>query len=345
MWRDSYSVRPKAWGPSYPNAAHIVHKAAYRRFTIAHDSQTQFLPRPKLKLLGLPPTIRQRIFEHVLHHEAVTAIDLNSAVRFPYTAALVNRELYNQYRDLSVHYGSYEVSMSTTQSCSTFSGFESLKRLMRTLHGAYDFTFEELRRVNLVLNFDLDSAIPLEDVCVNVLPLVMETALLSRDRPVAMRRRIWKNGIRTTVAESTVTHQQLRSNVADALERYLLSHGDGYSAGVWANGLGEVTECCLSPHDGLEGVSDLLSDVEHLEGTMIRVTLFGGKDCKYRDYKGFEWHGTGCTYANCSQLFSFPGSIFEKHRFLKWAASSMYEEEVDPDIAIATERRALRMPG
>jgi hypothetical protein len=56
----------------------------------------------------------------------------------------------------------------------------------------------------------------------------------------------------------------------------VLQCGDGYSAEFWTNGLWKVTECSLSPHDGLEDVSDLIADVEHLEEPMIRVTMFVG---------------------------------------------------------------------
>jgi len=193
--------------------------------------------------LGMSDTLRDRIMLEALNYGQIKKIHLDTVEGFFYSIALVNRAIYEGYWHYRVPSTKHRLKMATEHSRSNFSNPAPLRRLLRKTfccpHGTGYTPNEKFKPIDIVFEFKLQAVISLKSIRIYVLPLVMETSLLSRQALVTTRVHASKDGI---MAEKTIFQRQLRLGVLETLESYVYSYADEYSAQTCVNGLGDVVE-------------------------------------------------------------------------------------------------------
>jgi len=125
-----------------------------------------------------------------------------------------------------------------------------------------------------------------------------------------------------------MTQQKLRYEVIKALEFLANSHPDGYPAEIWMDGLGEVVECFVQPSSNIASIDAVASEVESADDSNFKIVHHHPVDYHYRNLDSQE-DERDCVYSDLSQLFPFPGSLFETHRYLEYAASRITGGDIE----------------
>jgi len=101
---------------------------------------------------------------------------------------------------------------------------------------------DDSQEFRVVLEFDLANPTALEDLRISVLPLLLETSSRWGDRTVTIRSLASTPGGHSLFVEHTITLQELRLNVVNALGDTFGETVEYAATTMWVNGLGKVVE-------------------------------------------------------------------------------------------------------
>jgi hypothetical protein len=306
----------RLWNPS-PRQFDLVPDQYYTFTCAVEDRATQLqltdLVRPHL--LNLPKVIRERIFELVLRPSEGTHINLNSQAEFSCGLLYVNRDTYHGWRDCYLFENDFVLSMTTKQARTTFDNFKYLQRFLRktfeplpsatrqtrTIVGANDYcSYKELQ---YVLRFELETAVPLTDLRISILPFIMETLPSSADHEFKVE--IWTvdaDGDSSKVASHSLTLQKLRLNIITAMMSHLVLNQNVRLPDFWIDGLGKVISI-EKPSGDSGGAWDMASDAVCDSAGFVHVLSLQPMDFRYR---------SGKTHAQCD--YWSDGKFFPFHR-------------------------------
>jgi hypothetical protein len=147
-------------------------------------------------LLDLPENLQNLILRYAVIPEEGLSIDLDVDTRLPYAPTCVNEAIYTRWREAFITQNAIVVKMSTSEVRSDFNKFLKLQSLLRK-----KFDYEHTGSVlgvwcsfRAILDFKLETRATLKDVCVSILPLILETSnALGDDHIVCIR--LWQRDV------------------------------------------------------------------------------------------------------------------------------------------------------
>jgi hypothetical protein len=213
-------------------------------------------------LLDLPKNIQGNIFRPVVTPEEGVTIDLDTTSQFQRGLLHTSRAIYETWYPEFINKNVFYFSMSSSEPHTDFSNFGRLRSLLRKLSPTenplieYEEPIEDpfinllgketsdAPQLHLKLNFDLQCPTSLEDLCINIMPFVMETSSMRHDQSFCVSISYHtKNGEDATVLEHHITFQDLRFTIAEALMDFINTTQRGAKLTcpeIWVNGLGIV---------------------------------------------------------------------------------------------------------
>lgn len=270
-------------------------------------------------LLCLPSEVRGWIFEEVVCPEEAICVDLDAETEFGLGLPHINKHLWRKFL-----FNKFSFKMATSQRVTTFEDFSALQTILRHIF-SYPDDRGEPREVclgmlgqdaNVVLEFKASEAQYLEEIRINIVPLVMETSSFGGDEIITVRLYSSSRSEATDViAENNVRLQDLRMAVVQALFPCTFQDQHSWMPEIWINGLGVVVETCV-PKDTKPGADpEVASDVVYGDGGWYKILKLHPKD-KY--YRGKQGRRGECEYSDANQIFPFEQSSAEMLRYLLW---------------------------
>lgn len=243
----------------------------YQSIFVAADGgrRLDFIPATKPSLSILPEDLRARIFRHAITPDRPVIIDVGKQSGFELGLQHVNKEMYMWWRQAYMQKNRFSLSMTTTEPTSTFDGFISLARVLRTplqdtcrlfLSPGYyqpsNFLLEDdshcRQKVFVTLEFDIPLPIAVERLRISILPLIMETSgTLGHDEAHITIKYPKAHYGHIIQAEYRINLGTLRYNVARAVRDFVWNSSESTGLRrpeVWINGLGNVVK--VVPVDG-----------------------------------------------------------------------------------------------
>jgi hypothetical protein len=268
-------------------------------------------------LLDLPENLQNLILRYAVIPEEGLSIDHDVDTRLPYAPTCINEAIYTRWSEAFITQNAIVVKMSTTEVRSDFDKFLKLRSLLRK-----KFDYEHTGSVLgiwcgfiALLNFKLETRATLNNVCVSILPLILETSdALGDDHIVCIR--LWQrnvDGQMSIVDEHDIQLRQLRREAAQALLKVCCSKHGSAAPEIWINGLGEVVEvherARPRPSDLPDSIPDMASEVDY-ERSRYKVINLHDKD-KILGLGDWETGRTDYVFDNCDQFFPYDHSAWE----------------------------------
>jgi hypothetical protein len=301
---------------------------------IAEDEGSRLRIQPRaspLTLLGLPSGILGSIITEALCYKEAIPLNLDTDTKLPLGFPHINVDLYYEYYRRSMLENSYILSLSTNETACTFENFRKVTRLLRKEFalpwgkGKADpnqrWTIEDAKHHQIVLDFKLEKATALRELRVSILPLVLEMSSTIGDSELTVRS--WargSDGQHRIDSEHTITFQELRLSVAQALMGFKCGNNSTWAPEVWIDGIGQVIETRTHQQTTWDDAVDTASTLERDEDGYWRIEHMHVKDWLYRDCQ----NRGDCIFEGTGQFFPFSNSLHEALRYLLWILKSRH---------------------
>ncbi|CAN9294583.1 unnamed protein product [Alternaria alternata] len=219
---------------------------------IAEDDGARLRVRKREKamtLFDLPQPILEDIISRVVRPTEGFVIDLDKDTKFNCGIIHVNKDIYH---------ASFELVLTTNCVQTDFDGFKNLRRFLRKTFDNYRYPSDsshprtfmispfELNTMKYTLKFEVQDPISLDDVRINILPFVMETAVSGPwkgDELTIQVRSTDCSGVSTMTASHTLGLEELRINILTALMKsFYLEKEREIVPDSWINGFGQVVQ-------------------------------------------------------------------------------------------------------
>ncbi|OWY52011.1 hypothetical protein AALT_g9855 [Alternaria alternata] len=321
---------------------------------IAEDDGARLRARKRekaLTLFDLPQPILEDIISRVVRPTEGFVIDLDKDTKFNCGIIRVNKDIYHAWRKpflfghgTSIHtkHSSFELVLTTNCVHTGFDGFKNLRRFLRKTFDSYRYPSDsshpktlmispfELNTMKYTLRFEVQGPISLDDVRINILPFVMETAISGPwkgDELTIQVRSTDCSGASTMTASHTLGLQELRINILTALMKsFYLEKEREIVPNCWINGFGQVVQVVQVVQ--VEDAHDIAGEAWEFASHLVE------NDCKIdhgcwetencfevlelhpldRQYRRGDIH-PGCTI-NGKQFFPFQQDPEETMRYL-----------------------------
>ncbi|CAN9202958.1 unnamed protein product [Alternaria alternata] len=316
---------------------------------IAEDDGARLRVRKQekaLTLLDLPQPILRDIISRVVRPTEGFVIDLNKDTKFNCGIIHVNKDIYHAWRkaflfghDTYKHsrHSIFELVLTTNCVQTDFDGFKNLRRFLRKTFDPSRYPGDsshprtlmnspfERTTLKYKLKFEVQDPIALNDVRINILPFVMETAMSGRWKGNELTIQVRStdcNGPSTMIASHTLKLQELRINILTALMKsfYLEEEERSVVPNCWINGFGQVVQVEDAHDDAGEAwefASHLVeNDIEIDHGRWETRNCFDVLELHPLDrhYRNGEIH-PGCSISG-KQFFPFQRNVKEIMRYL-----------------------------
>jgi hypothetical protein len=291
-----------------------------------------------LTLFDLPQPILEDIISRVVRPTEGFVIDLNKDTKFNCGIIHVNKDIYHAWRDSFLFgHSSFELVLTTNCVHTDFGGFEKLRRVLRKTFDTSRYPGDsshprtlmnspfERTTLKYKLKFEVQDPISLNDVRINILPFIMETAMSGRWKGNELTIQVRStdcNEPSTMTASHTLKLQELRINILTALMKsfYLEEEERSVVPNCWINGFGQVVQV-EDVHDDAgeawEFASHLVeNDIEIDHGRWETRNCFDVLELHPLDrhYRNGEIH-PGCSISG-KQFFPFQRNVKEIMRYL-----------------------------
>jgi hypothetical protein len=321
---------------------------------IAEDDGARLRARKRekaLTLFDLPQPILEDTISRVVRPTEGFVIDLDKDTKFNCGIIRVNKDIYHAWRKpflfghgTSIHtkHSSFELVLTTNCVHTGFDGFKNLRRFLRKTFDSYRYPSDsshpktlmispfELNTMKYTLRFEVQGPISLDDVRINILPFVMETAISGPwkgDELTIQVRSTDCSGASTMTASHTLGLQELRINILTALMKsFYLEKEREIVPNCWINGFGQVVQVVQVVQ--VEDAHDIAGEAWEFASHLVE------NDCKIdhgcwetencfevlelhpldRQYRRGDIH-PGCTI-NGKQFFPFQQDPEETMRYL-----------------------------
>ncbi|KAF7671064.1 hypothetical protein GT037_010845 [Alternaria burnsii] len=283
-----------------------------------------------LALLDLPQPIFRDIIIRVVRPTEGFVIDLDKDTEFNCGIIHVNKDIYH---------ASFELILTTNCVHTGFDGFKNSRRFLRKTFDSYRYPSDsshpktlmvspfELNTMKYTLKLEVQGPILLDDVRINILPFVMETAISGPwkgDELTIQVRSTDCSGASTMAASHTLGLQELRINILTALMKsFYLEKERQIVPDCWINSFGQVVQVVQ-----VEDAQDIAGEAWELTSHLVE------NDCEIdhgcwetencfdvlelhpldRQYRRGDVH-PGCTI-NGKQFFPFQQDPEEIMRYL-----------------------------
>jgi len=179
----------------------------------------------------------------------------------------------------------------------------------------YQVSLGEKRGLDIHMNFKLEENLSLDDIRINILPLVVKAWSIPADSSVTIRvLHAAEDNSFIEIQMLKMTIQQLRNNVVKALMYISCLSGNDFNPEIWINGLCQVIDTRGHPEpDDLEA-NDTASKFNKDEEDFWHVETLHRHDPLYR---GNELHWD-YQFPSPGQFFPFWHSTHELFCFLDW---------------------------
>ncbi|CAN9313156.1 unnamed protein product [Alternaria sp. RS040] len=220
-----------------------------------------------LALLDLPQPILRDIISRVVRPTEGFVIDLDKDTKFNCGIIHVNKDIYHAWRkpflfghgtSIYTKHSSFELILTTNCVHTGFDGFKNSRRFLRKTFDSYRYPSDsshpktlmispfELNTMKYTLKLEVQGPISLDDVRINILPFVMETAISGPwkgDELTIQVRSTDCSGASTMAASHTLGLQELRINILTALMKsFYLEKERQIVPDCWINGFGQVVQ-------------------------------------------------------------------------------------------------------
>jgi hypothetical protein len=226
-------------------------------FSADKEGVLQFQQKSLLHLLNLPDQIQSQIIMHTININKECELDLDTWTNLQdlFGILYTNSSLHDMYMHPFLKATTFNLSMMTTSTHATFDNFDKLNYLLRTefrdsnpspCHDMAQPTFGTDAHFNIALRFHLDKSTPLDDICINVLPLILATSAALGEQTITIKLQAPNQNRRAdTIIQHSFTIRHLRCIVIDALEQFVRVDCTDWRARcpqIWINGRGEVVD-------------------------------------------------------------------------------------------------------
>ncbi|KAH8623504.1 hypothetical protein IG631_21983 [Alternaria alternata] len=315
---------------------------------IAEDNGARLRLRKQDKaptLLDLPQPILRDIISRVVRPTEGFVIDLNKDTKFNCAIIHVNKDIYHAWRkaflfghDTYKHsrHSIFELVLTTNCVQTDFEGFKNLRRFLRKTFDPSRYPGDsshprtlmnspfERTTLKYTLKFEVQDPISLNDVRINILPFVMETAMSGRWKGNELTIQVRStdcNGPSIMTASHTLKLQELRINILTALMKsFYLEEERSVVPNCWINGFGQVVQVEDAHNDAGEAwefASHLVeNDIEIDHGRWETRNCFDVLELHPLDrhYRHGDIH-PGCSISG-KQFFPFQRNAKEIMRYL-----------------------------
>lgn len=212
-------------------------------------SQLCLLSKSVPTLLRLPELVLHRIFHPLVFSQDTIYLDTDSSMIFDCPLLFTCRWMVHDWLSVHVLRNAFNVHFSTFETRSSFSNFNKLRSLLRRpfrLPLMPDSLLEDAKvaPLNATLHFKFEGSASIDDLRINLLPLIIETSSTKNNGQVHIVIETFANDpAKLTRTEHSITRQKPRTNIIEALSDTMDAwYGEIVVLRIWIDGLGEVRE-------------------------------------------------------------------------------------------------------